>query len=72
MLPQYDPEGYEIPGADLWCDALMECELLDPEAGPPETWASWVDADTWELGPADRDDEHARWLRHLEEGHHGR
>jgi hypothetical protein len=44
-----DTDGFAIP----WTtdDAVIESELLDPEAGPPESWMSWTDADYWQLGP---------------------
>jgi hypothetical protein len=34
--------------------SVTECEVLDPEAGPPKAWPDWTDADTWELGPNPR------------------
>jgi hypothetical protein len=34
-------------------DAVIECEAIDPEAGPPECWPEWTDADRWEPTEAD-------------------
>jgi len=49
LLP-CDESGYAIPAADLLCDALCECELLDPEWGDPLDWPAWTDQ-RFTLGP---------------------
>ena len=49
-VSQFDVQGYAIPfAAD---DEVIECGPDDPGYGEPETWESWTDAHTWELGPA--------------------
>lgn len=50
VLPS-DESGYAIPAADLLCDALNECELLDCEWSDPLDWPDWTD-DVVGLGPA--------------------
>jgi hypothetical protein len=49
MLPQAS-DGFAIPAADLLCDALCECELLDPEWADPLDWPAWTDQ-RFALGP---------------------
>lgn len=54
-----DESGYAIPAADLLCDALNECELLDPEWADPLDWPAWTDQ-RFTLGPdLDLDLDHA-------------
>jgi hypothetical protein len=38
-------------------DQVIECEAIDAEAGEPETWDAWTDADRWE--PTDQDSQWA-------------
>ncbi len=55
-----DADGYEILRSDLLADELIECGINDPEFGEPGEWPPWVDADRWELGLADLNEEAAR------------
>jgi hypothetical protein len=49
VLPEID--GFAIPAADLLTDFFAE-HSDDPEAGPPESWESWTDAERWwTIGP---------------------
>lgn len=34
-------------------DVIIECEAIDPEAGDPQDWPSWTDADRYEPSPDD-------------------
>lgn len=79
-LPQ-DENGFAVPAADLLCDQLCECELLDPEWADPADWRPAWDAWRFEPGapstpeesipdPTDQDLEDAyrasRYQDHLE------
>jgi hypothetical protein len=49
----YDNDGYAV----YWVldDEAIECTACDPDAGEPEDWPAWTDADCWtHIDPPDQ------------------